>query len=587
MHKSLIVAVNAKYNHTNIAVRSLVLYAGKPDEITFEEWTINQPVGEILRGIVAEQPDYVLFSTYIWNIEIVEKLVRELKKILPDCIVGAGGPEVSYYAEEYLKKLDALDFVIVGEGEETVKELVNLYEKAESRSDFTQQVEKVRGMFLKVRSLKDVNGKSEVIYTGDRELICDLDKLPFPYPEITDPDNKIYYYESCRGCPFSCAYCMSSLDKKVRYLSLDRVYKDIQRFLDANVKLVKFVDRTFNLNPERYLAIWKYIVSHHNGKTMFHFEIEAEYLDEKALEFLQTVPENVMQFEIGVQSSNKKTLKAVGRSENVEKLFANIQRIPESIHCHLDLIAGLPFEDLKIFGQSYDDVMNLFPNELQLGFLKILHGTSMEKYAVENGWKWMDTPPYETLSTPYMSFEDLMFLKDIEFITDIFWNSGNFKKSIRYAGRIAGFWNFMSGLTKYCLDVGAFDAPHSDNYWLEFLLAFSKDISFSLLFEKIDNEIFYELLRFDYLSLEKRFKIPLWYLQNYDKDRHKEALISNGGINNARLDYAFSDFDSFSVNPFADKPEETKGKFEVLFRYERKGKYSDSIKDNRTYQILL
>lgn len=586
MHKILLVAVNACYNHTNIAVRSLALYAGHPEVTGFGEWTINQPFGEILRGIVSEQPELVLFSTYIWNIDIVQKLIVELKKILPDCAIGAGGPEVSYYAEEYLKKLEPLDFVVCGEGEETVRQITELYLE-NSMSTFLEKAEKVQGMFLKLRQFKSVDGTPEVIYTGNRELLCDLSKLPFPYPEITDPDNRIYYYESCRGCPFSCAYCMSSLDKKVRFLPLERVFADIQRFLDANVRLVKFVDRTFNLNPDRYVAIWKYIVDHYNGKTMFHFEIEAEYLDESALEFLQSVPKGVMQFEIGVQSANKKTLEAVGRSTETEKLFANIRRIPKTIHSHLDLIAGLPFEDLETFGHSYEEVMSLFPDALQLGFLKVLHGTTMEKYSKENGWKWMENPPYETLSTPYMSYEDLMFLKDVEILTDAYWNSNAFETCMKYAGRVVGFWKFIKEMNVYCRKNGAFDAPRRDVYWVELLAGIAKSGKLTEIFAGIDSAVFYELLRFDYLAKEKRGRIPDWCVHNYDKELHKSALQKNGGINNARLDYGFSDVDSFALNPLSEKPEKTNGVFNVLFVYERKEKFAASTKDNSTRQILL
>ena len=589
MSKILFVAVNACYNHTNIAIRSLALYSNHPELTGIGEWTINQPVGEILRGIASKNPELVLFSTYIWNIEIVQKLIIELKKILPECIIGAGGPEVSYYAEGYLKKIDSLDFVVCGEGEETILELTDLFAKEKSTT-FLEKAEKVPGLFLKVSQFKDVEGKAEVIYTGNRELLCDLSKLPFPYSEITDPDNRIYYYESLRGCPFSCAYCMSSLDKKVRFMPLERVFADIQRFLDAKVRLVKFVDRTFNLNSDRYIEIWKYIVQHHNRKTMFHFEIEAEFLDEKALEFLQTVPRGVMQFEIGVQSTNKKTLEAVGRSANTEKLFENIRRIPETIHSHLDLIAGLPYEDLESFGRSFEDVISLYPDALQLGFLKVLHGTTMEKYSEENGWKWMENPPYETLSTPYMSYADLMYLKDVEVITDAYWNSNAYEKCMKYAGRTCGFWKFITAMTDYCRSSGAFDAPRRDTYWLELVASLSKNGRLGELLggkECFDSEIFYELLRFDYMAGEKRTRIPEWFSRHYDKDLHKKALQENGGINNARLDYAYSDVDSFCVNPFEENPENAKGEFNILFIYERKEKFAMSTKNNCTRQILL
>ena len=326
MPEILLAAVNACYNHTNIAVRSIALYCGaeeKPDVIGFGEWTINQPIGEILRGIAAKEPKVVVFSTYIWNVEIIQKIIPDIKKILPECKIGMGGPEASFFAQGYLEKNPALDFVICGEGEDTTKEFCDFFQKGQEFDVTSLEFGKIKG----------------------------ISALPFPYPAMDEPDNKIYYYESSRGCPFSCAYCMSSLDKKVRFMPIERVFADIQKFLDANVRLVKFVDRTYNLNEERYIGIWQYILDHHNGKTMFHFEIEAEYLSENAIAFLQKVPSEVMQFEIGVQSANPRTLKAVGRSDNVETLFKNVQRIPSTIHSHLDLIAGLPFEDLESFGR--------------------------------------------------------------------------------------------------------------------------------------------------------------------------------------------------------------------------------------------
>lgn len=569
MSKILLAAVNACYNHTNLAVRSISHYVNKTDLVNWKEWTINQNIQEILRGIADEKPDVILFSVYIWNAEIIQKLIRDIKKIMPNCAVGTGGPEVSFYAEGYLNKLISLDFVIRGEGEQTVKEIASAYEKKFcsvnnafdiantqfNADDFLQSLKTIAGLYIKTDSC--------TIFTGERELIDDLSILPFAYPQIIDPDNRIYYYESSRGCPFSCSYCMSSMDRRVRFMPLERVFIDLQSFLDAEVRLVKFVDRTYNLNSQRYIAIWKYILEHHNKKTMFHFEIEAEFLDEDALAFLQNVPSGVMQFEIGVQSSNKRTLAAVGRSVGTEKLAENIKRLPRTIHSHLDLIAGLPFEDLESFGKSFDFVMALKPDALQLGFLKVLHGTQMEQYSVQNGWKWMENPPYETLSTPYMPYEDMMFLKDVEILVDAYWNSGIFSKTMKYLGKICGFWNFFSEFAKNARTHCVFDMPRRESFWFEFLADFAKDA------EDVQGKIVYELLRFDFISSGKKGGFPEWYKHYYDKDAHRKALEKNGGITNARLDFAYSDYDVFKVNPF-DENFGFGQDYAVLFMYQWK-----------------
>lgn len=561
MAKILLVAVNAAYNHTNLAVRSICEYVKQNDSsvnIDFVEFTINQKVSDILRGIYESKADLVLFCTYIWNSEIIQKILPEVKKILPDCMIGAGGPEFGFFAEGYLSQIQDLDFVIKGEGEQTVLEIAQNFTK--NKSDFLQNI---RGIYFR---------KSEqIIFNGERDLICDLSTLPFAYPQIDFPDNLIYYYESSRGCPYSCSYCMSSLDKRVRFMPLDRVFDDLQRFLDANVRLVKFVDRTYNLNPERYIAIWKYIVEHHNKKTMFHFEIEAEFLSEEALEFLQTVPANVMQFEIGVQSANKKTLQSICRSTGIEKIAQNVKRIPPTIHKHLDLIAGLPHEDLDSFGKSFDFVMSLKPDAMQLGFLKVLHGTQMETFAKENGWQWMKNPVYETLSTPYLSYADMIFLKDVEVVTDAFWNSGEFCKTMNYIEENVGFWNFFCKIVDEARKEDVFSAPRRTLFWFEFLASRTK------LFDSQDKTL-KELLRFDYISSGKKGGFPTWYEHRYDKENHRLALEQNGGVINARLDFAYSDYEEFNINPVSTNPKENDNPCKILFMYPRREKDTKDLK---------
>ena len=597
MAQILLAALNASFSHTNIAVRSIALYCQnnlnkdkqKDDSfICFDEWTINQQTLEILRGILNYKPKIVLFSTYIWNIEIIEKLVRNLKSFDDNIVIGMGGPEVSFNAPQVFERLDQLDFICSGEGEETVFEIASLFNSSHDFSDnfdkhlFLHELHNIKGLYLKSQEKEKNQNKVNVIFTGSRELIKDLSCLCFPYPVIAEPDSKIYYYESSRGCPFSCAYCMSSLDKRVRFMPLERVFKDLQFFLDNNVKLVKFVDRTYNLDEERYLAIWDYILSHHNGKTMFHFEIEAEYLSQKALDFLQKVPEGVMQFEIGVQSSNQKTLESVSRSPEIEKLAHNVRQIPKSIHCHLDLIAGLPHEDLESFGHSFDFVMSLHPDEMQLGFLKVLYGTKMKEIATQNDFRWMKTAPYEVLSTPYLSFSDICFLKDLEVLLDAYYNSKNFEKCMNYIEGKYGFWNFFCELTEFSRNKNLFCSAKSPKFWYEYLAEYSNHKN---------DRILYELLRFDFVTTGKKGGFPDWDVHHYDKNKHRLALEQNGGVSNSRIDFAYSEYEEFELNPLQQSEIQknnedsqknyARQKTRILFFYENK------LNDRKSQQIIL
>ncbi|MBO4857792.1 MAG: DUF4080 domain-containing protein [Treponema sp.] len=589
--KILLVGINASYSHTCLAVRSICEYVKKHVasklEVAFTEFTINQPVGEILRGIYEQEPSIILFSTYIWNAELTTKIIPDIKKLLPSVLIGAGGPEFGFAAELYLKKLPELDFIIKGEGEQTTAEIVEAIAQPDSKSFNRTDTGRVLRKLSAIKGLYLRDDDGSVTFTSERELICDLSELPFPYPELitatpsssdtpsssatpssssleTINKNKIYYYESSRGCPYSCAYCMSSLDKRVRFKPLELVFQELQIFLDNNIPLVKFVDRTYNLQPDRYIAIWRYILEHHNKLTMFHFEIEAEFLTDEALEFLQTVPSGVMQFEIGVQSANKKSLSAVSRSTNIEKLADNIRRIPRTIHQHLDLIAGLPYENLESFGKSFDFVMSFAPDAIQLGFLKVLHGTQMEQYAKQNGWQWMENPVYETFSTPYMSYKDMLFLKDLEVLTDAFWNKELFSHTMKYIGHTLGFWNFFKLMTESGEQQGVFEAARRETFWFEFL---STNIA---QLPKLNPEILYDLLRYDFVLRGKQGNWPSWYKHNYDKERHRTLLEEAGALTNARLDFGHSEYEVFSCNVDDEYPEKNTGNYEKLVRYNLK-----------------
>ncbi len=561
--------------HTNIAIRDLKNFADeyfknkndKP-QIVIAEYTINQPAGEVLRDIAFCDADWILFSTYIWNAEYVSKLLPEIKKLLPACILAAGGPEFSYSAEKYLSLIKDLDFIMAGEGELT---FVDLIEKTQTGSgEFLLNVNEVKGLYY-----RNQNGHTE--YSGNRELIQNLDDIPFPYPEIlsgqADPDHKIYYYESSRGCPFGCSYCLSSVDKRVRFKSLERTCQELQIFLDHNIKLVKFVDRTYNLDEKRYLGIWDYILKHHNGKTMFHFEIEAEYLSDAALEFLQKVPEGVMQFEMGVQSANKKTVAAINRSTNIEVLAEKIKKIPRTIHQHLDLIAGLPYEDLKSFGSSYDFVMALKPDALQLGFLKILNGTVMEDYARSHGWKWMDSPVYETFSTPYLSFSDMAFLKDMEILTDAFWNKGIFLFTMNYIFRKTSPWEILCNLHEYAAGVKTFSQARKDAYWYQLFYDFINEKLDSLAennsdgLKMLDKNLINDLLRYDFIRSGKKGNFPAWYERRYDKEMHRQLLEKDEDLKDSRTGFSVTDYEEFDYDVRAEVPEEKRNPVKILIKY--------------------
>lgn len=524
----LLAAINSRFNHTNIAVRGIARFVGK-ENVFFDEWTINQSEGEILRGLAGHKPDVVIFSTYIWNAAIVQKLLVDIKKILPDVILGLGGPEATYNSVTYLNRFADVDFVCYGEGETATEEIVQVLENGGG----LQALKTVKGLFV-----RDENG--EALFTGERELICNLDVLPFVYDDLSQADTKIYYYESSRGCPFSCAYCMSSLDKRVRFKSLEKVKAELKLFLDAGVKLVKFVDRTYNLQEDRYLAIWQFILDNHNGKTMFHFEIEAEYLSEKALDFLKKVPHGVMQFEIGVQSSNPEVLKAAGRSPEIKKLGENIRRIPGTIHKHLDLIAGLPLENLDSFANSYDYVMGLKPDALQLGFLKVLAGTKMFEYAKEGGWLWMENPPYETFSTPFLSWEEMLFLKDVEVLTDAYWNCGIFGRTMEYVFEAAGgrMWNFMSSCARLARRDGTLDSAKKPVFWFDWLAENCEKLDAGL-----EKAALVEKLKYDFMKLGKTGNFPAWFDRHYDKDKHLAAMIAHEEKTGIRINYRNSEWD--------------------------------------------
>ena len=420
--KILLAACNAKYIHSNLAVYNLKSCSGEySSRVVVKEYTINQIRDDILKDIYLEQPDVICFSCYIWNISFVRELVPDLKKILPQVELWAGGPEVSYDAVEFLKKNPAFFGVMVGEGEETFHELAGYYieRKPETLSG-------IRGV-----AFRDENKGRDIVHTGWRELM-DLSKVPFAYSNLTEFKNRIIYYESSRGCPFSCSYCLSSIDKKLRFRDIELVKKELQFFIDNKVPQVKFVDRTFNCKHDHAMEIWRYITEHDNGITNFHFEISADLLRAEELALMKTMRPGLIQLEIGVQSTNPQTIKAIRRTMDFEKLKGIVEQIHSfgNIHQHLDLIAGLPYEGYDSFHKSFCDVYALRPEQFQLGFLKVLKGSYMMEMTGEYQILYKNREPYEVLSTAWLTYGEILRLKMVESMVEVYYNSGQFKNTL-------------------------------------------------------------------------------------------------------------------------------------------------------------
>ena len=420
--KILLAACNAKYIHSNLAVYNLKSCSGEySPNVVIKEYTINQIQDDILKDIYLEQPDVICFSCYIWNISFVKELVPDLKKILPHVDFWAGGPEVSYDAVEFLKKNPAFFGVMVGEGEETFHELAGYYIERKP-----ENLKEIRGV-----AFHDETKVPDIVHTGWRELM-DLSKVPFAYSNLTEFKNRIIYYESSRGCPFSCSYCLSSIDKKLRFRDIELVKKELQFFIDNKVPQVKFVDRTFNCKHDHAMAIWRYITEHDNGITNFHFEISADLLREEELALMKTMRPGLIQLEIGGQSTNPQTIKAIRRTMDFEKLKGIVEQIHSfgNIHQHLDLIAGLPYEGYESFHKSFCDVYALRPEQFQLGFLKVLKGSHMMEMTGEYQILYKDREPYEVLSTAWLTYGEILGLKMVESMVEVYYNSGQFKHTL-------------------------------------------------------------------------------------------------------------------------------------------------------------
>lgn len=416
--KVLLTALNSKFIHTNLAIRYLCQFASERGyHCEMAEYTINQHLPDILDEIYRYRPDVLMLSCYIWNIEMMLDLAEEYRRICPNTIIIAGGPEVSYNSEDILKQHPAFDAVLCGEGEIAFLEYLEFLNKKRCIHD--------------VHSLVWKNDKGEIT-TNPAAPLLDLSELPFPYPDLSKLSDRILYFETIRGCPFRCSYCLSSVAGKVRYLPIDLATERLQRFLDAHVRQVKFVDRTFNCSKEHTMAIWKYLVEHDNGITNFHFELTAHLIDEEMIAFLKTVRKGLFQFEIGVQSTNPDTIREIRRTTDTERLLSICRMLDESknIHLHLDLIAGLPFENLSSFANSFDTVMQIRPQQMQMGFLKVLKGSYMAQAAKSYGLVYSHKAPFQVIRTKWIDYDELLLLKDMEAVVEDYYNSGLFATQI-------------------------------------------------------------------------------------------------------------------------------------------------------------
>lgn len=457
--KVLLAAVNAKYIHSNLAVYSLRAYALQrcdgicPREIEIAEYTINQPPDEILMDIYGHQPDILCLSCYLWNIISVENLVREIPKILPGIQIWLGGPEVSYNAREMLDKYPEITGIIRGEGEETFADLMDIYHRQPDKKE----------NFSAVKGITYWDEEGKVVETPPQDVM-DLSRIPFVYEHIEDFRNRIIYYESSRGCPFSCSYCLSSIDKCLRFRDLRLVEKEVKFFIDHGVPQVKFVDRTFNCRHDHAMAVWTYIKKYDRGITNFHFEVAADLLNDEEIELIRSMRPGLIQLEIGVQSANERTIREIQRTMKLDQVRDRVARIKEmkNVHQHLDLIAGLPYEGYDSFACSFDIVYDMEPEQLQLGFLKVLKGALMHDKAEEYQLLYQDRPPYEVLSTKWLSYGELIRLKQIEEMVEVYYNSGQFRNTIKHLRKeFSSPFAMYEALAAYYRENGLFGRQYS------------------------------------------------------------------------------------------------------------------------------
>lgn len=522
MKNIVLAAINTKYIHSNLAIHSLRAYAVQAEEemqaIQIREYTINQPFADILKDIYKSQPGFLGLSCYIWNRSLVDSLLVEIRKILPETWIWVGGPEVTYDAVRYLEDHPAVDGVIRGEGEASLLGLLRHFQAGNPVDELLS----VPGLTLR-------HGE-DICDTGSRELL-DMDELPFPYYDLWDFENRIIYYESSRGCPFSCSYCLSSLDKKLRFRNLELVKKELLFFIEQKVPQVKFVDRTFNCDRQRALEIWRFLAEHDQGVTNFHFEIGADLLGLEEIACMRGMRPGLIQLEIGVQSTNPDTIREIHRRTDLAKLRSNVEQIRQgrNIHQHLDLIAGLPCEGYESFAQSFDQVYRMHPQQIQLGFLKVLKGSRMERMAESYACIYMDREPYEVLKTKWISYEEILALKRVEEMVEIYYNSGQFCRTLALLeGMFSSPFALYQSLGDFYEEKGYGGISHSRLHRYDVLLEFLE--SWGREQAGPSREALIEAMTVDLYSRENLKSRPAWMKGQEPWQKSIRAYIRREGL---------------------------------------------------------
>ncbi len=575
--KILLTAINAKYIHSNLAVYSLRANAGKyVEKITLLEYTINHQREEILQGIYQKKPDVVGFSCYIWNIEYVLDVAENLKKVLPEVRIVLGGPEVSYDAKERLERCSYVDAIIVGEGEVTFREFVEMVSDNEDWSSLVN----VPGLCLRVDGVPELT---------EARMPMDMDQLVFPYGDLQDMENRIIYYETMRGCPFSCSYCLSSVDKRVRMRCLEKVFGELAFFIENKVKQVKFVDRTFNCNHEHAYAIWKFLQEHDNGITNFHFEIAGDLLREEDFRLFEKFRPGLVQFEIGVQSTNPKTLEAIRRKMDLSVLEARTERVRKmgNIHQHLDLIAGLPHEDIASFRNSFNDVYAMKPDQLQLGFLKVLTGSYMSEMTGAYDIQYGSRPPYEVLTTKWLTFEDVLRLKGVEEMVEVHYNSFQFVATVALLEQYhKNAFALYESLADYYEEKGHFERKHSRVSRYEILWEYVNE-RVPEIAEAARETLTYDLYSRDYV------KNPPAFVRQREKEYLSQVRrFLDGEVENPKMLQGYEGFvtkqlfnmvyvDSFTLDfdaLFVQRKVRYQSPYSLLFDYKRRNPLNHSAR---------
>lgn len=533
--KIVLAALNAKYVHSNLAVYDIAAYVreqwkkedcrGDAPELFVREYTINHNLDAILQSIYQEKAAVVAFSCYIWNIYEILTIAKELHKVAPNVKIWLGGPEVSFDSCKILEDNPFIEGVMSGEGEATFYELTACW--CGKRDFDKKKYEDILGI-----TYRDAN--DTVCENAPRPLIS-LSDVPFVYQDLSLFENRILYYETSRGCPFSCSYCLSSIDKRVRFRDLSLVEKELQFFLDNKVSQVKFIDRTFNCNKEHAMAIWRYITEHDNGVTNFHFEVSADLFGEEELALFETMRPGLIQLEIGLQSTNPETIREIRRSMNIDRVKSNMLAIRTfgNIHQHLDLIAGLPYEDFESFKNSFNEAYDMKPNQLQLGFLKVLKGSYMETQSVTYDLQYQDFQPYEVLATRWLSYDEILRLKLVEEMVEVYYNSDQYEHVLAYiVPMFDSPYLFYEALGAYYKKHDLFGIGFKRERRYEVL----KDFCEQCLAGKVSMEILMSLLNYDYYLRENAKSRPIWSSTDPIEKQLYQSFFKNGGNEEIRLD---------------------------------------------------